>query len=164
LTIESSTPEFNFFSSLSNLTYLKQLDLSSNLLNNILFDSIGNLPTSLEELYIDHCNVKGSIPRDIGNLSNLMTLSLRFNELFGPIPTTVGRLHKLQALRVDNNKLEGLIPFDLCHLESLVELYLGYNELFGPISACVNILISLRYLYLHFNKLTSTIPLSLWRS
>lgn len=59
-----------------------------------------------------------------------MTLSLRFNELSGPIPTTVGRMHKLQALRVDNNRLEGLIPFDLCHLESLVELYLGYNELF----------------------------------
>jgi LRR receptor-like serine/threonine-protein kinase FLS2 len=162
LTIESSTPEFNFFSSLSNLTYLKQLDLSSNLLNNILSDSIGNLPTSLEGLYIDHCNIKDNIPRDIGNLSNLITLSLRFNEFAGPIPTTVGRLHKLQGLRVDNNRLEGLIPFDLCHLESLVELFLGHNELSGPIPTCVSNLTSLRYLYLHFNELTSTIPLSLW--
>ncbi|XP_062170493.1 probable LRR receptor-like serine/threonine-protein kinase At3g47570 [Alnus glutinosa] len=162
LTIESSTPEFNFFSSLSNLTYLKQLQLSGNLLNNILSDSIGNLPTSLEELYIDHCNIKGNIPRDIGNLSNLMTLSLQFNELTGPIPTTVGKLHKLQGLRVDNNRLEGLIPFDLCHLESLFELNLGHNELSGPIPTCVNNLTFLRYLYLHFNELTSEIPLSLW--
>ncbi|XP_059442105.1 putative receptor-like protein kinase At3g47110 [Corylus avellana] len=162
LTIESSTPKVNFFSSLSNLAYLKQLDLSSNLLNNILPDSIGNLPTSLQGLFIDNCNIKGSIPRDIGNLSNLMTLSLRFNELAGPIPSTVGRLKKLQGLRLDHNRLEGPIPFDICHLEGLVELYLHDNELSGPIPACINNLTSLRYLDLHFNKLTSMIPLSLW--
>jgi LRR receptor-like serine/threonine-protein kinase FLS2 len=48
-----------------------------------------------------------------------MTLSLHLNELDGPIPTTVGRLHKLQALDLSNNRLEGPIPSDLCHLESL---------------------------------------------
>ncbi|XP_059436385.1 probable LRR receptor-like serine/threonine-protein kinase At3g47570 [Corylus avellana] len=162
LTIESSTPEFNFFSSLSNLAYLNVLSLSANPLNGVLPSSIGNLSTSLQKIYINNCNIKGIIPRDIGNLSNLMTLSLSQNELIGPIPTTVGRLHKLQGLYLFNNRLEGLIPSDLCHLESLFELYLGDNELSGPIPVCVNNLTYLRYLYLDFNQLTSTILLSLW--
>jgi LRR receptor-like serine/threonine-protein kinase FLS2 len=98
LTIESSTPEFSFFSSLLNLAYLRLLVLSDNPLNDILPSSIGNLSTSLETLYIDNCNIKGSIPRDIGNLSKLMALSLIVNELAGPIPTTVRRLYKLQIL------------------------------------------------------------------
>ncbi|XP_059438595.1 putative receptor-like protein kinase At3g47110 [Corylus avellana] len=162
LTIESSTPKFNIFTSLSNLAYLSVLDLSNNLLNGILPNSIGNLSTSLQVLYIDNCNIKGIIPRDIGNLSNLITLSLRDNELAGPIPTTVGRLHKLQLLRLDSNKLDGPIPSDICYLESLFKLYLGVNELSGPIPACVNNLTSLRVLYLESNRLTSIIPSSFW--
>jgi LRR receptor-like serine/threonine-protein kinase FLS2 len=92
----------------------------------------------------------------------LVTLSLQLNELAGPIPTTVERLHKLQGLYLDNNGLEGSIPSNLCHLESLFELYLDANELSGPIPTCVNNMTSLRVLYLESNNLTSMIPLSLW--
>ncbi|XP_059436549.1 receptor kinase-like protein Xa21 [Corylus avellana] len=162
LTIESSTPEFNFFSSLSNLRYLRSLGLSDNPLNDILPSSIGNLSTSLQTLHIVNCNIKGNIPRDIGNLSNLITLLLRVNEFSGPIPTTVGRLHKVQALDLSSNRLEGLIPSDLCHLQSLFALFLSDNELSGPIPTCVNNLTFLRGLYLFSNKLTSMIPLNLW--
>jgi len=162
LTIEYFTPDFNFFSSLSNVAYLTFLDLSYNPLNSVLPSSIGNLSTSLETLHIDNCNIKGSIPREISNLSNLVTLSLQLNELAGPIPTTVERLHKLQGLYLDNNGLEGSIPSNLCHLESLFELYLDANELSGPIPTCVNNMTSLRVLYLESNNLTSMIPLSLW--
>jgi LRR receptor-like serine/threonine-protein kinase FLS2 len=162
LTIDSSTPEFNIFSSLSNLAYLRALDLSNNLLNDILPSSIGNLSTSLQGLYISNCNIKGIIPIDIGNLSNLMILSLGINEFVGPIPTTVGRLHKLQALNLYDNKLEGPIPYELCHLESLYKMSFDGNEISGPIPACLNNLTLLRYLYLDSNQLTSVIPLSLW--
>jgi len=162
LTIDSSTPKFNIFSSLSNLAYLRALDLSNNLLNDILPSSIGNLSTSLQGLYISNCNIKGIIPIDIGNLSNLMILSLGINEFVGPIPTTVGRLHKLQALNLYDNKLEGPIPYELCHLESLYKMSFDGNEISGPIPACLNNLTLLRYLYLDSNQLTSVIPLSLW--
>nr|WAU86964.1 birch protein [Betula platyphylla] len=162
LTIESSTPEFNFFSSLSNLAYLRTLDLSGNQLNDILPSSIGNLSTSLQKLYLDNCNIKSSIPRDIGNLSNLIALSLLFNELVGPIPITVGRLQMLQGLFLQGNRLEGHIPSDLCHLKSLFKLDLSSNKLSGDIPICMDNLTSLGYLYLDVNKLSSTIPLNLW--
>jgi len=162
LTVESSTLESNFFSSLSNLAYLIVLDLSGNPFNSVLPNSIGNLSTSLQQLYIAICGIKGNIPTHIGNLSNLMTLTLQFNELARPIPSTVGRLHNLQVLGLDGNRLEGSIPSDLCHLESLFQLYLGSNELSGPIPACVNNMTSLRGLYLQSNQLTSMIPSTLW--
>ena len=162
LTFESSTPESNSFSSLSNLANLTALDLSNNPLNGVLPSSIGNLSTSLQELRMDNCNIKGSIPREIGNLSNLIPLELQNNELTGPIPTTLGRLHNLQALRLYNNRLDGPIPSDLCHLGSLFELFLRGNELSGEIPVCIDNITSLRYLYLDSNRLTSTIPLSLW--
>jgi LRR receptor-like serine/threonine-protein kinase FLS2 len=162
LTIDSSTPELNIFSSLSNLKYLWALDLSNNLLNDILPSSIGNLSTSLQYLRINNCNIKGIIPIDIGNLSNLIALFLKTNELVGPIPTIVGRLHKLQVLALSNNRLEGPIPYELCHLESLYKIFFDGNEISGSIPACLNNLTLLRYLYLDSNHLTSVIPLSLW--
>jgi LRR receptor-like serine/threonine-protein kinase FLS2 len=162
LTIEYSTPDFNFFSSLSNLAYLTHLDLAYNPLNSVLPSSIGNLSTSLQFLGLDNSNIVGIIPREISNLSNLVTLFLEFNDLAGPIPTTMERLHKLQSLNLDNNRLEGSIPPDLCHLESLFQLNLGGNELSGHIPVCVNNMTSLRRLYLDSNQLTAMIPLSLW--
>jgi LRR receptor-like serine/threonine-protein kinase FLS2 len=162
LTIDSSTSELNIFSSLSNLAYLTHLDLSNNPLNDILPSSVGNLSTSLQVLTIENCNIKGIIPRDIGNLSNLTTLFLGTNELVGPIPTTVGRLHKLQGLGLNDNRLEGPIPSELCHLENLYKMHFSGNELSGPIPAWLNNLTFLRYLYLDFNQFNSTIPSSLW--
>jgi LRR receptor-like serine/threonine-protein kinase FLS2 len=162
LTIESSTPEFNIFSSFSNLAYLRVLALEGNPLNIILPSSIGNLSTSLQNLRISNCNIKGVIPRDIGNLSNLMSLSLMNNDLDGPIPITMGRLLMLQGLFLHGNRLEGHIPSNLCHLKSLFKLYLSANNISGDIPKCMDNLTSLGYLYLDVNKLSSTIPLNLW--
>jgi len=156
------SPELSFFSSLSNCIYLKALILSDNPLNGIMPSSVGNLSTSLRRFSMFNCNIKGSIPSDIGNLSSLTTLNLQTNELAGPIPSTVGRLHMLEGLYLRSNRLEGHIPSDLCHLESLVVLDLDGNELSGHIPTCMDNLTSLRYLYMGLNQLTSTVPLSLW--
>ncbi|KAG6639427.1 hypothetical protein CIPAW_10G099700 [Carya illinoinensis] len=81
----------------------------------------------------------------------LIDLSLFHNELGGPVPTTIGRLHKLQGLFLYGNRLKGSIPYTLYHLGSLNTLRLSDN------------MTSLRNLDLGFNQLTSSIPLSLWR-
>ncbi|KAG2689248.1 hypothetical protein I3760_09G131400 [Carya illinoinensis] len=161
LTIGS--PEMNsLFSSLSNCIYLEILSFTKNPLNSILPNSIGNLSTSLQKIFLGGCNIKGNIFQDIGNFSSLTILDLGNNELVGLIPTAWGKLGMLQGLYLDSNRLQGPIPSNLCHLKSLSELYLGGNELVGQIPECVNNLAALRKLYLGSNKLTSMIPLSLW--
>ncbi|XP_041025328.1 receptor kinase-like protein Xa21, partial [Juglans microcarpa x Juglans regia] len=124
----------SLFSSLSNCIYLELLSFAENPLNAIIPNSIGNLSTSLQEILMGGCNIKGSIFQDIGNLSSLTRLDLGNNELVGLIPTSWGKLGMIQ----------------------------GGNELVGQIPGCINNLALLRKLHLGSNKLTSTVPLSLW--
>uniref|UniRef100_A0A5B7BAY1 non-specific serine/threonine protein kinase n=1 Tax=Davidia involucrata TaxID=16924 RepID=A0A5B7BAY1_DAVIN len=157
----SSSPELSFLASLTNCKYLRTLWISDNPLNAILPTSIGNLSTSLESIIANSCGIKGNVPIEIGNLSNLATLHLGDNDLIGFIPTTVRGLQKLQILGLWNNKIQGSIPSELCHLPRLGWLRFSKNELSGPVPACLGNISSLRNLYLDSNKFTSIVPTSL---
>ncbi|WRX11949.1 Protein kinase domain - like 10, partial [Theobroma cacao] len=122
-----------------------------------------NLSVSLQDFSASDCNIKGSIPGEIGNLNNLISLRLENNELTGKVPTTIGRLIKLQSISLGYNKLQGSIPSDFCQLESLYLLSLTGNKLSGPIPACLGDLVSLRYLLLGSNSFTGSIPSTLTR-
>ncbi|XP_044507869.1 receptor kinase-like protein Xa21 isoform X2 [Mangifera indica] len=157
----TSTPDLSFLSNLTNCKSLRVLRLSKNPLNSILPGSIGNLSISLENFNINDCNISGKIPREIGNLKNLLELKLEDNELTGPVPVTMDGLQNLQGLYLQNNKFEGLIPEIFCHLKKLDVLNLGGNKFYGVIPACIGNLTTLSKLYLGFNRLTS-IPSTLW--
>ncbi|GLT81864.1 hypothetical protein SLE2022_002940 [Rubroshorea leprosula] len=159
---EFSTPERSFLSSLINCRNLTYLSISFNSLNGVLPGSIANLSTSLQHLSAHNCKIYGNIPLEIGNLSNLMVLSLSSNDLTGPIPRTIGRLQQLQGLYLDSNRLQGTIPNDLCYLDRLYELESDYNQLTGSMPECFANLTSLRYLNLGYNNLSSTIPSNFW--
>ncbi|KAH9778834.1 protein kinase domain-containing protein [Citrus sinensis] len=158
----SSNGEWSFLSSLTNCNKLRALSLGSNPLNSILPPLIGNFSASLQHFYAHECKLKGSIPKEIGNLRGLIALSLFTNDLNGTIPTTVGRLQQLQSLVLDTNNLQGYIPYNICHLKRLSNLQLQRNNLNGPIPTCLSSLISLRQLHLGSNQLTSSIPSSFW--
>ncbi|XP_022720377.1 probable LRR receptor-like serine/threonine-protein kinase At3g47570 isoform X2 [Durio zibethinus] len=162
LITETSTHEWSFLSSLANCRNLRYLAVSFNPLKGILPTSISNLSTSLQYFFASGVNISGSIPREIGNLSNITIFDLSYNELSGSIPATIGRLQNIQGLYLDGNHLQGSIPPSICDLERLDTLSLGGNLLHGPIPTCLANLTSLRYLYLDSNKLNSIIPLTFW--
>ncbi|XP_062007600.1 putative receptor-like protein kinase At3g47110 [Rosa rugosa] len=163
LTIDTSTPEVNIFSCLPNLRNLRWLVFASNPLNAKLSISFSNFSASLQYLGLGNCSLRGNIPSDIGNLSNLIVLDLVDNQLSGPIPSSMGRLHNLQGLGMYDNTLQGYIPDELCQLEELASLYLDGNQLSGSIPSCLgNLTSSLRELSLSSNLLNSTIPSTLW--
>ncbi|KAG7976344.1 hypothetical protein I3843_06G144300, partial [Carya illinoinensis] len=56
--------------------------------------------------------ISGTIPDELGNLTNLVSLDLYLNNLSGPIPTKLGDLSKLRFLDLSNNKLTGDIPIN----------------------------------------------------
>ncbi|PPR88687.1 hypothetical protein GOBAR_AA31997 [Gossypium barbadense] len=124
---------------------------------------VGNLSSSLELFSAYSCNIKGSIPSEIENLSHLIDIELGGNKLIGPIPTTIGGLQELQSLSFEHNKLEGSIPSELCHLNKLAFLFFTNNKLSGPIPACLSDLTSLRQLFLDSNVFSSSIPSTLIR-
>ncbi|THG19874.1 hypothetical protein TEA_014519 [Camellia sinensis var. sinensis] len=154
----SSSPELSFLTSLVNCKHLKVLWIDYNPLDGILPTTIGNLSASLENIDADSCGIKGNIPSEIGNISNLAFLNLQQNGLTGFIPSTIKALGKLQILYLSNNRLQGSIPDDICQLKNMGDLGLDQNELFGLIPECLGNSTSLRYLYLNSNKLTFAIP------
>ena len=59
--------------------------------------------------YFDANQVTGSLPAELGNLSNLTNLFLFENQLTGSIPSELGNLGNLQYLALSNNQLSGSI-------------------------------------------------------
>ncbi|MEI2688560.1 MAG: hypothetical protein V9H69_02155 [Anaerolineae bacterium] len=108
------------------------------------------------ELYGNH--LQGTIPPDIGNLSQLWVLGLSSNELNGPIPRELGKLVNLSFLFLDNNQLSDSIPAELGNMSGLVFLKLQDNQLSGSIPPSLGQLTNLCDIDLSFNHLTGTLP------
>ncbi|KAK4487036.1 hypothetical protein RD792_006351 [Penstemon davidsonii] len=159
-----SVNEQDFLTSLANCRYLKHLLISDNSITGLLPKSIGsgNLSTSLESFIALSCRISGTIPNEIGNLSNLIWLDLGDNELNGNIPPTLGKLESLQRLDLSGNRLQGSIPNIFCNLRNMYEARLSGNRLSGQLPICIGNLVSLQELYLTNNEFSSSLPSSLW--
>eukprot|EP00752_Nemacystus_decipiens_P005336 g4840.t1 len=103
-----------------------------------------------------HCNnLRGSIPKELGSLSNLKQLWLEQNQLRGRIPPELGKLEALETLSLAVNFLEGSIPPELGALRKLQTLRLNYNNLTGPIPPELGKLEALKNLELGGNELSA---------
>lgn len=87
------------------------------------------------DLFLSDNQLSGSIPVELSNLSNLISLLLSFNQLSGSIPVGLGNLSNLESVNLSWNQLSGPIPAELGNLENLERLNLGNNQLSGEIPA-----------------------------
>ena len=123
--------------------------------------TVGATPRRVLTLDLSERELTGSIPPELGTLTNLRSLLLHNNQLIGPIPPELGTLANLSTLWLHNNRLAGPIPAELGMLASLEELLLANNQLIGPIPAELGTLTDLRQLALAGNALTGPIPAGL---
>ncbi|XP_009370559.2 probable inactive receptor kinase At1g48480 isoform X1 [Pyrus x bretschneideri] len=100
----------------------------------------------------------GKLPPGLGNLTQLLSLSLRVNALSGPLPNDLVNLVNLQKLYLQGNSFSGPIPEFLFKLKNLTRLNLDKNKFSGEISPGFNNLTSLVSLHLEENELTGSIP------
>lgn len=117
-----------------------------------------NAEGCVERLYFFNNNMKGSLPTEIGQLSKLKSLQLRYNGLSGNIPASIGDLSNLESLGLSTNKFIGKIPTTLEKLKKLKYLGLGSNALNGSIPANLGNLPKLETLSIYANGLTGKIP------
>ena len=134
-----------------------QLSLSWNQLSGSIPTELGNL-TNLIELNLSSNQLSGSIPAELGNLTNLIELNLSSNQLSGSIPAELGNLTNLTGLYLLFNQLSGEIPTELGNLTNLTELYLSSNQLSGQIPPELGNLANLQFLILYGNELSGSIP------
>ena len=112
----------------------------------------------MDRLSVRQNNLTGSIPPELGKLTNLGVIDLRANRLSGPIPQELGWLTNLQGLYLDDNELTGVIPRELGSLGSLKYLYLRRNHLSGSVPPQLGNLGNLEQLHLGDNRLSGRIP------
>ena len=136
------------------------IDLSAVNLAGTIPSEIGNL-SNLARLDLGGNKLTGSIPIELTGLANLRFLILSGNQLTGTIPAELGGLTTLHLLSLENNRLTGSIPTELGGLTGLQTLWLSNNDLTGEIPADLGGLANLRQLILGGNQLTGTIPAEL---
>lgn len=116
--------------------------------------------SSVVELRLPAMGLSGQLPPNtISNLTNLQTLSLRYNSLTGPLPADLfSSLTSLRNLYLQHNSFDGEVPDSLFSVTTLVRVNLGENNFSGPIPPSFNKLIRLGTLYLQKNRFSGSIP------
>lgn len=147
-------------SNIGSLSKLQTLSLSNNLLS-------GNLPnlsqlSHLKELDLSHnALLDGTLPSWIGSLTGLTNLNLSWNAYFGPIPSDIWLLVNLNRLSLDHNRFSGRIPEEyIGNLQDLDLLYLNSNHFSGTLPDDMGNMNSLYFLDVGNNILSGSLPSS----
>ena len=99
--------------------------------------------------------LNGTIPAELGDLTELTRLYLHRNNLTGGIPEELNGLTNLVWLRVYDNMLTGVVP-DLSDMTSLERVYIHENQLTGGVPTGLSD--SVTHLLVHRNELDGPIP------
>ncbi len=103
-----------------------KVEVTNRSLSGSLPPELGKL-TELRRLVVFGNNFSGSIPPELGKLTKLTWLGLADNDLSGAIPPQLGNLTQLHGLGLHDNNLSGEIPSELGNLTNLQHLYLHGN-------------------------------------
>jgi hypothetical protein len=109
---------------------------------------------AVQQLHLGQRALVGSLPSEIGLLTNLLALDLKANRLAGGIPEELYRLTNLKEIDLSRNELSMEISDDLQKLTDLVFLSLQDNFLVGSFPDCPP---NLEYLLIAGNMLTGQV-------
>ena len=154
--LDTSTP-CNWYGVTCSAGHVTRLNLYDNQLRGSIPPELGDL-TNLTLLFLHHNQLSGSIPPELGNLANLQSLYLSSNQLSGNIPVQLGGLGNLQVLHLGYNQLSSSIPPGLGDLANLQNLFLQENQLSDSIPPKLGDLSNLTSLLLGGNQLSDGIP------
>ena len=167
--VNGSIPEeLYWLTSLQTLALFEEENLGGT-----LSSRIGDLSSEhFRYLHYSYNALTGSIPLELGQLTNMASLLLMSNDLTGPIPETFGRSwplplsnssasggasHKMEVLQLDFNHLTGTIPVSLFEMTNLLLLYLYENFFSGSLPSQVGQLGLLHDLFVDGNQLSGTV-------
>ncbi|KAH0652449.1 hypothetical protein KY289_030127 [Solanum tuberosum] len=188
LSIESNQLTGSIPFSIFNISGIEIIAFTNNTLSgNLPYDMCNCLPM-LEMLYLsdnklyghmpvlvlNHNNLIGSFPREVGNLTELQILDLAdnnltgmreiqvtFNNVTGTLPLNIGStLPNIEVIHLGNLNLYGTIPHSLSNCSKLTSLDLSLNRLTGMIPNSLGSLTHLQSLSLAINNLMGDSTLS----
>ncbi|KAF9672590.1 hypothetical protein SADUNF_Sadunf11G0058000 [Salix dunnii] len=150
-----------------NLTQLRDLYLNGVNMS-LVPSSFMNLSSSLTCLQLRYCELQGEFPFSLGKFKKLEYLDLAFNYFIGPMPDDFANHTRLACMDLSGNSFQGHLPFSLgnlnqfCNLTQLIQLHLSRNRFDGQISSSLGSLEKLNFLDLSSNNFSGKIPNSLF--
>lgn len=117
----SGSVDATLFGSLQNLQYV---DLSDNEFTSTEFPSFFFTFPNLGVLDLSQNNIKGELPADIDQNTQLKYLAVHSNGLSGEVPYNIVNLKNLTHLNLGQNDFIGRFPLQLSHMTNLDVLYL----------------------------------------
>ena len=118
-------------------------------------------PARVFAIDLSNNGLVGSIPKNIGNMTFLKTITLSNNRLTGTLPETLGACVRLEYFSVEINRLEGSLPRSYGNLAALKWLSVYNNQLSGSVPAEILRLSALTHVFIQQNKLTGERPVFL---
>ncbi|PHT54161.1 hypothetical protein CQW23_08623 [Capsicum baccatum] len=119
---------------------LRVLNPSNNSLTSIIRPAVGNATKLLNF---------SSIPATLFNISSLLTISLSFNSLSGPLMLDEENIvSNLKIISLAKNKFSGCIPSNICQLTELKVLSISFNNITGKIPKNIGCLPKLKMFYI----------------
>jgi Leucine-rich repeat (LRR) protein len=112
----------------------------------------------VQQLYLPYNNLNGPLQSSLGNLQAATVINLSSNQVNGTIPASFGNLQSLAELDLSANELTGVIPSELGSLSNLINLQIDGDQLAGSIPATLGNLVQLTALDLGSNQLSGGIP------
>ncbi|CAB9511418.1 leucine rich repeat [Seminavis robusta] len=142
---------------LGDATSLDSLVFIGNFLSGTIPESIWHLP--LNTLALGQNQLTGTIPTEIGLLSNLTYLSLAFNGFSGEIPSQIGFLTDVAIVNLYFSSFTGTIPTEIGQLSAVDFLGLNSCTFTGTIPTEIGLLTNLRLGFgADGNSLTGSVP------
>ncbi|XP_060182473.1 MDIS1-interacting receptor like kinase 2-like [Lycium barbarum] len=137
---------------------VNRVNITNSNVNGTLYDFPFSSLLFLEYIDLSKNQLSGTIPPEIGKLTNLVYLDLSINKISGTIPPQIGALTKLEVAR---NNISGSIPPEIGNISRLERLDLSSNHLVGQIPKEFGKLTLLGRLFVQNNHISGNIPMEL---
>ncbi|MEM1136110.1 MAG: immunoglobulin domain-containing protein, partial [Bacteroidota bacterium] len=112
-------------------------DARLNWKSNLPLNQWGGVTTNddgcVTRIILEGKNLVGTIPTEIGNLSEILEINFGKNNISGTIPAAFGNLATLKILWLNENQLSGQVPLGFFNMINLTNLYLFQNNLQPPL-------------------------------
>ena len=122
------------------------------------YPSLEGTPKRVTRLFLHNTGLRGTIPPELGEVTELKWLYLHRNNLTGEIPDALNSLAKLEWLYLYDNELTGISGELGSGMAELRRLFAHRNEITGSIPAGLGGMPKLDWLRLDRNRLTGAIP------
>jgi hypothetical protein len=120
---------------------LNELWINRNPVKGTIPSELGKLSNHIFDLRLFATHLEGTIPEDIYDLTSLWRLDLNEANFTGTISSKVGNLQSLSVFRINNNFFSGTLPSELDLLSNLNTVQFDHNQFNGtvPSGMCDNL-------------------------